>query len=138
MSCGVGRRCGSDPELLWLWLQAGGYSSDLTPSLGTSTCGGIGPRNGKKTKRKYQRAKNRRLLIHQHRSHALWLCCDGPCPLLTTWSVVLSHILLFSATLDHNHRVSQHTPILLSAQDTFQLQHKMKSTPHSTYCLIDD
>ena len=21
MSCGVGRRCGSDPELLWLWLR---------------------------------------------------------------------------------------------------------------------
>ena len=29
---------------------AGSYSSDSTPSLGTSLCRGIGPRNGKKTK----------------------------------------------------------------------------------------
>ena len=37
MSCGVGRRCHSDLLLLWLW-QAIGYSSDWTPSLGTSIC----------------------------------------------------------------------------------------------------
>ena len=29
-------------------VQAGGYSSDLTPSLGISICRGSGPRNGKK------------------------------------------------------------------------------------------
>jgi len=47
---------------LWCWLQmqlrsgvavalalAGGYSSDLTPSLGTSMCHGSGPRKGKHT-----------------------------------------------------------------------------------------
>ena len=32
--------------------QAGGYSSDWTPSLGTSICCGSGPRNSKKTKKK--------------------------------------------------------------------------------------
>ena len=31
-------------------VQAGSYSSDSTPSLGTSTCQGSGPRKGKKTK----------------------------------------------------------------------------------------
>ena len=36
--------------------QAGGYSSDLTPSLGTSICLGSSPRNSKKTKR--QKKKN--------------------------------------------------------------------------------
>ena len=30
-------------------VQAGGYSSDETPSLGISICHGSGPRNGKKT-----------------------------------------------------------------------------------------
>ena len=32
--------------------QAGGYSSDETPSLGTSICRGSSPRKGKKTKKK--------------------------------------------------------------------------------------
>jgi len=32
--------------------KASGYSSDSTPSLGTSICRGSGPRNGKKTKKK--------------------------------------------------------------------------------------
>ena len=43
LGCGVGCRRGWDPMLLWLW-QAGGYRSDSTPSLGTSTCHGSGPR----------------------------------------------------------------------------------------------
>ena len=53
MSCSVGRRCGSDPVLLAVAVavaQAGSYSSDLTPSLGTSICHGCGP---KMTKKKY-------------------------------------------------------------------------------------
>ena len=37
-----------DPVLLWLWQQAVGYSSDLTPSLGTSICHGYGPKNKNK------------------------------------------------------------------------------------------
>ena len=52
MSCGIGRRHGSDPTLLWLWHRLGGYSSDSTPSLGTSVCCQSGPRNGKKDKKK--------------------------------------------------------------------------------------
>ena len=41
MSCGVGRRGGSDPALLW----------DLTPSLGTSICRGCGPKKTKRQKK---------------------------------------------------------------------------------------
>ena len=37
--------------------QAGGYSSDLTPSLGKSICHGHGPRNGQKTKDKKKEKK---------------------------------------------------------------------------------
>ena len=33
-------------------VQAGGYSSDWTPSLGTSICHGSSPRKGKKEKKK--------------------------------------------------------------------------------------
>ena len=36
VNCGIGLRHGSDPALLWLWCSPGSYSSDLTPSLGTS------------------------------------------------------------------------------------------------------
>ena len=42
MSCDVDRRLGLDLALLWLWCS---YSSDSTPSLGTSICRGSGPRN---------------------------------------------------------------------------------------------
>ena len=38
VSCGVGCRCVSDLVLLWLWHRPSSCSSDLTPSLGTSTC----------------------------------------------------------------------------------------------------
>ena len=40
----MGHRHDSDPELLWLWGEAGSYSSDSAPSLGTSAC----PRHGPK------------------------------------------------------------------------------------------
>ena len=43
MSCGVGRRHGSDWVLLWLWC-------DSTPSLGTSICRGGSPKKTKKKK----------------------------------------------------------------------------------------
>ena len=49
-----------DPVLLWLWQQAVGYSSDLTPSLGTSICHGYGPRKDKKKERKEKEKKERK------------------------------------------------------------------------------
>ena len=36
MSCGVGRRCGSDPSLLWLWHSPAAVAPIQPPSLGTS------------------------------------------------------------------------------------------------------
>ena len=60
MSCGVGRRCSLDPALLWLWPRFGGYSSDWIPSLGTSTCRGSGPRNGKKTEKKKKKERKKK------------------------------------------------------------------------------
>ena len=52
MSCGVGRRCGSDPTQL---------VCDSTPSLGTSICLRCGPKNTKKKKKKIDR------VFHSHR-----------------------------------------------------------------------
>ena len=49
MSCGVGCRRGSDLALLLAVVWASGYSSDSTPSLGTSMCCGCGPKGGKKS-----------------------------------------------------------------------------------------
>ena len=51
MSCGVGRRRGSDPELLWLrlWPAAVALIRSLT---GNSTCLGCGPKKQKKNKNK--------------------------------------------------------------------------------------
>ena len=50
MNCGVGHRCGSDPKLLWLLVQPGGYSSNSTPSLGTSVCHSCSLRKEQKKK----------------------------------------------------------------------------------------
>ena len=50
MSCGVGRRWGSDPGLLWLWRGLAATGSNSTPSLGTSICLGSGPRKDQKKK----------------------------------------------------------------------------------------
>ena len=41
---------------------ASGYSSDWTPSLGTSLCRGSGPRNSKKTKKKRKERKRKAFL----------------------------------------------------------------------------
>ena len=37
--------------------EVGGYSSDSTPSLGTSICRKSGPRNGRKTKKKKKKTE---------------------------------------------------------------------------------
>ena len=47
MSCGVGRRSGLD-SVSGAVVRAGSYSSDSTPSLGTSICPGCGPKKQKK------------------------------------------------------------------------------------------
>ena len=57
MTCGVGCRLGSDPELLWLCppLPPVAIARIRPLALGTSICRGSGPRNGKKTKTKQTR-----------------------------------------------------------------------------------
>ena len=48
MSCGVGRRLSLRSRIAVALVEAGGYSSDWTPSLGTSMC--YGPRQDNKAK----------------------------------------------------------------------------------------
>ena len=50
MSCGVGHRCSSDPELLSLWCRPAATAPDWTPSLETSICRGCGPKKRQKDK----------------------------------------------------------------------------------------
>ena len=52
MSCGVDRRCGSDPALPWLWCRLAATALIGPPSLGTSMCHGCSPRKDKKRKKK--------------------------------------------------------------------------------------
>ena len=56
VSCGVGRRQGLDPALLWLWHRLAA-TADSTPSLGTSICRESSPRNGKKRTEKTNKKK---------------------------------------------------------------------------------
>ena len=50
MSCGVGRRCGSDALLLWLWCRPAA-AADSTPNLGASICRRCGPKKTKEKKK---------------------------------------------------------------------------------------
>ena len=59
MIYGVGRRCGSDMALLWLWLRPAAVAPIRPPSLGTSICRGCSPRKGKKTIHTHKKKKFR-------------------------------------------------------------------------------
>ena len=56
MSCGVGRRHGSYPKLLWLWRRLAA-TAHSTPSLGTSICRGCSPKKTPPKKNKNSRVK---------------------------------------------------------------------------------
>ena len=58
MSCGVGRRHGSDLALLWLWDRLAATAAIRPPSLGTSICHMCGLEKQKK-KRKKERKKRK-------------------------------------------------------------------------------
>ena len=51
MSCGVGHRLGLGSSLAVAVVQAGSCSSDSTPGLGTSICGGCSPKRPKGKKK---------------------------------------------------------------------------------------
>ena len=51
VSCGVGRRPGSDPALLWLWRRLAATAPIQSPSLGTSVCCRCGPKKKKNLER---------------------------------------------------------------------------------------
>ena len=63
--CGVGRRCGSDFVLLWLWLwcRPAVVGPDSTCSLETSICGLCNPKKSKKKKKK-ERKKETAVFIN--------------------------------------------------------------------------
>ena len=65
MSCGVGRRwLGSLIAVALAW--AGGYSSDLTPSLGTSMCpyaAGVALKRQKKKRKKEKKRKEKKTSV---------------------------------------------------------------------------
>ena len=64
MSCGVGRKHGLDPELLWLWRRPAATAPIRPPSLRTSICRGSGPTKGKKTKKKKKKKEDCNLKSH--------------------------------------------------------------------------
>lgn len=51
MSCGVGRRCGSDPALLWLWRRLAAIAPVQPLAWDPPYASGSGPRKGKKKKK---------------------------------------------------------------------------------------
>ena len=62
VSCGVGRRCGSDPVLLWLWRRLVATAPIRPLAWEPPYASGGGPRKGKKTKKK---KKNSKAITHE-------------------------------------------------------------------------
>ena len=62
MSCGVGRRCGSDPALLWLWLCHRPAAIAVIRPLGWESPYAM----GKKTKKKKERKADTIQLTHRN------------------------------------------------------------------------
>ena len=75
MSYGVGHRRGLDPVLLWLWCKPRGYSSHLTPSLGTSICCRCGPIKikNKQTKEQTNKPKIKNQKPKNHDNTDFWV-----------------------------------------------------------------
>ena len=67
MSYGVGRRHDSDPALLWLWRRPAA-TAPIRPLAWESpyAARGSGPINGKKTKKKRERAREREMNVFLH------------------------------------------------------------------------
>ena len=62
MSCRVGRRCGSDPALLWLWCRLAGTAPIRLLSLGTSICCGCSPKKDKRQKKNFVPLAGRKMV----------------------------------------------------------------------------
>ena len=63
MTCAVGHRYGSNPEVLWLWCRLA-TSAPIRPLAWESPCAtGSGPKKGKKTKKKERKKKKVNLAI---------------------------------------------------------------------------
>ena len=73
MYCGVGHRHSLDLALLWLWRRLAATVPDSTPSLGTSTCCGYGP---KKTKEKKKKKGIKRLVAFARQSSSITSKCN--------------------------------------------------------------
>ena len=71
MSCGVGRRVGLDPELLWLpaMAMAGSNSSNSPPGLGNSMCRWYGPKKDKK-KKKERKKEKKEITLEREYNHS--------------------------------------------------------------------
>ena len=65
MSCGVGRRRGSDLSLLWLWRRPA-YSSDLTLAWEPPCAAGAAPEKAKRPKKKRKRKKRKKYVFHTY------------------------------------------------------------------------
>ena len=58
VSCGVGRRCGSDPVLLWLWRRLVVTAPIRPLAWEPPYAAGAAQENGKKTKEKRKKERN--------------------------------------------------------------------------------
>ena len=87
-------------------VQAAGYSSDSTPSLGTSICRKCSP---KKTKRQKKRKNKKQNWAYNHHHPSLFILCtifpisaNGTTTYLVVWVIwfLLSHLIKLVSTID--------------------------------------
>ena len=61
MSCGVGRRCGSDPTWLWLWYRLAATAPIQSLAWEPPYATGMALKKAKKTKKKKKKKKKKRM-----------------------------------------------------------------------------
>ena len=72
MSCGVGRRCGSDPALLWLWRRPGAAALIRPLAWEPPYAAGAALEKGKRQKKKIKTIYGIRLYMYW-----LWCTCNS-------------------------------------------------------------
>ena len=123
MSCGVGRRCGSDPELLWLWCRPAGVS--LIHPLACELLYAAGA--ALKSKQQQQKNNTPQLPlfslpccfsfliqpINAHRAQGLFLssCSTHTPQTISSIPTVLKNILLYKFQLTLKRHIETHGSI---------------------------
>ena len=137
MCCGVGRRLGSDPTLLWLWCRPAAVALIQPLAWEVPYAIGGGPRKQKKKKKKKDH-RNQFYFTKFPKLYNLVRVTQSICPQYPLDLVLL--ILLFSAHINYDHygATKLRKRAILNNQKSIPLKSKYKQTNKQRPCVLND